>query len=218
MVKKDKYLKSDFEINEGNIDSRAMNRVKHYLQDFKGVIQRGGNNLKTPKFHQMLHICNYITRHGSPLNFDGGRGENFGKVKIKDNAKLTNKQKITLNFDISRRICEEDIVDQASNVYFVNKGHWPSSFCNDTDIALHAKRIQTNNVTNRNVVRSVKVNPRFKLICNIEDNDHDNNMSEDVNVHIDWGGKSKTPVKSYPTHLLKLVASRLYIGSPNLGG
>ena len=40
----------------------------------------------------MLHICDYIERHGSPLNYDGSRGENFGKVKVKDNAKLTNKR------------------------------------------------------------------------------------------------------------------------------
>ena len=38
------------------------------------------------------------------------------------------------------------------------------------------------------------------------------------NVHIDWGGQSKTPVKSYPEQLLKTVAARLYIGSPNIGG
>ena len=29
---------------------------------------------------------------------------------------------------------------------------------------------------------------------------------------------SKTPLKSYPTELLKQVAARLYIGSPNIGG
>ena len=54
----------------------------------------------------MLHIYDYIKRHGSPLNYDGSRGENFGKIKIKDNAKLTRKQKGAFNFDIGRRISE----------------------------------------------------------------------------------------------------------------
>ena len=103
-LKKDNYLKTDFEVNPGEIDSRAMNKVKHYLEMFKGKIIRKGNNLKTPKFHQMLHIVDYIKRHGCPMNYDGSRGENFGKLKIKDNAQLTNKQKETLNFDISRII------------------------------------------------------------------------------------------------------------------
>ena len=50
------------------------------------------------------------------------QGENFGKLNIKDSAKLANKQKDNLNFDIGRRILEEDVIDQASNNYFQNKG------------------------------------------------------------------------------------------------
>ena len=41
------------------------------------------------------------------MHNDGSRGQNFGKLKRKDNAKLTNKQKGTLNFDIGRQISEE---------------------------------------------------------------------------------------------------------------
>ena len=37
-------------------------------------------------------------------------------------------------------------------------------------------------------------------------------------MHIDWGGQSRTPVCSYPEQLLRKVAARLYIGSPNIGG
>ena len=57
------------------------------------------------------------------MNYDGSRGENFGKLKIKDNAKLTNKQKGTLNVDIGRRISEEHVIDQVSNVCYSNKGY-----------------------------------------------------------------------------------------------
>lgn len=76
-LKKDKYLKSDFTVSEKMIDLRAMNRVKHYLENFKDKINRGGNNLKTPKFHQMLYVCDYIKRHGCPMNYDGSRSENL---------------------------------------------------------------------------------------------------------------------------------------------
>ena len=37
-------------------------------------------------------------------------------------------------------------------------------------------------------------------------------------MHIDWGGQSRTPFISYPEQLLKNVAARLFIGSPNIGG
>ena len=57
---------------------------------------RRGNNLKIPKFHQILYVVGYIKRHGCPINYDGSRGENYGKLIIKDNAKLTNKQRTQL--------------------------------------------------------------------------------------------------------------------------
>ena len=43
-LKKDKYLKSDFEVDPGEIDSCAMNKVKHYLEMFKDKIIWKGNN------------------------------------------------------------------------------------------------------------------------------------------------------------------------------
>ena len=43
-------------------------------------------------------------------------------------------------------------------------------------------------------------------------------IQEKVNLHLDWGGQTKTTVKIYPAELLKQVAARLYIGSPNIGG
>ena len=119
-LKKEKFLKSDFETVVGSSDSRAMQRIKRYLYDFKSIISRRENNIKTPKFHQMLHICDYINHYGSPLKYDGARGKNYGKIKIKDNVKLTNRQKVTLNFDIGRRISEEDIIDQASSIHYQN--------------------------------------------------------------------------------------------------
>ena len=56
------------------------------------------------------------------MNYDGSRDENFGKLKIKDSAKTANKQTYILNFDISKRIIKEDIVDFILIVYYQNEG------------------------------------------------------------------------------------------------
>ena len=66
----------------------------------------------------MLHIVDYIIIHGCPMNYDDSCGDNFGKLKIKDNTKLTNKQKDAVNFDINRRISEKDTVNAISTVYY----------------------------------------------------------------------------------------------------
>ena len=100
--------------------------------------------MKTPKFHQILNVIDYIGRHGCTIKYDGSRGENFGKLKIKDNAKLTNKEKDTLNFDISRRISEEEIVDRIFISYYQNNGRWVSKNCNETDIIMNANKLQHN--------------------------------------------------------------------------
>ena len=143
-MKQDLCLKYDFEIDVGNTYFRALEQVKMFLQKLKKKIERKGNNLKTPKFHQMLHAIDYITRHGSSINYYGLRGENFGKLKIKDDAKLTNKEKDILNFDISRRISEEDIVDHISTIYYQNNGRWALNYCNETDIMMNTNKLKQN--------------------------------------------------------------------------
>ena len=72
-----------------------MNQNKQYSNVFKTNIVRRENSLKTAKFHQMLHIVDYIIRYERPMNYDGCRGENFGKLKIKKNSNLPNTDKET---------------------------------------------------------------------------------------------------------------------------
>ena len=209
-LKQDEFLKTDFVINDNAIDSRAMRRIKNYLQAFKESIIRKGNGLKTPKFHQMLHLVDYIVRHGCPMNYDGSRGENFGKTKIKDNAKLTNRQRDTLNFDIGLRLSEEDIVDQVSTIYYRNMGKWPSKYCNDTDIV---------NDYEAPVPVTESSDARYKMTVVFEYEADNPNLSQDtLHVTLNWGGPSKTPLVSYPRELLVRLACRLFIGTANIGG
>ena len=87
------------------------------------------------------------------MNYDGSKGANFGKIKIKDNAKLANKQNLTLNFDFGGRISEEDVINKASSVYFYNKGYWPSDYCNDTDITINENESQTQHQNNNSTIQ-----------------------------------------------------------------
>ena len=217
-LKKDHFLKEDFEVRRRDVDSKASKRIKEYLESFKKNIVRGGNNLKTPKFHQMLHITDYIVRHGCPMNYDGGRGENFGKIKIKDNARLTNRQKATLNYDIGRRISEEDVIDQASNVYFQQKGYWPSKYCNETDIMMNANRIQRKVNHNHSVDSEVNKKSRYKLVCSMNTNEQSDDLPIEYDIVVDWGGQKETPYENFPTYILHKLVQRLYVGSPNIGG
>ena len=86
-------------------------------------------------------VCDYIERHGCPINCNNSYGEILGKLKTKDNEKFINKQKDTPSFDIERSISENDVIDQSFNIYFQNKGYWPSEFCNKTVIPLSADKL-----------------------------------------------------------------------------
>ena len=136
----------------------------------------------------MLHECDYIKRHGSPLNYDGSSRENFGKIKINDNAEITNKRKLTFNFDIGRRISEEDVIDNASNIFQQNRGYWPSEFCNDTDIAVDASKNNNDNSAIHTMKCGVSDKPKYIIFCSVDYDETDTGgVIENVNLHIDWG-------------------------------
>lgn len=232
-MKSEYFLKKDFEPNPSGRDSRAMRRVKEFLIDFSKIIKRGGNNLKTPKMHQMLHVCDFIMRHGSPLNCDGSRGEYFGKTKIKDNAQKTNKQRDTLNFDISRRIAEEDVMDSAASIYYRNTGKWISKYCEDTDLAT----LPTNRndhiaiLASQEKVFTYAKSPRFYLVPNVIEHDSltsnntqsshssSNEEGNTLQCEIKWnGGKNAIPLKDFCSDIVSKISSRLYIGCPSIGG
>ena len=213
-LKKDSFLKSDFHVPDGEHDSRASKRIKHYLQSFKDNVKRSGNNLKTPKFHQMLHLCEYIIKYGPPSVFDGSRGECLGKTKIKDNAQRTNKDKSTLNFDIATRIYEEDLIDQASHTYYRNRGEWPSKYCSEQDMIMSVSERSKNNPVDFETYEHA-VKPRFHLRCLSDDTDEENQLR----VKIDWGkGSLSNPITNFSRHLVSQIASRMYLNCANHGG
>ena len=228
--KEDEYKRSDFEDGPNGEDCRAQQRIKHYLHNFKTYIIRKGNGLKTPKFHQMLHLIDYIKRHGAPNNWDGSRPEHFGKVFVKDHAKMTNRQRDTLNFDISKRICETTIVDEISRVYYCRNKRWPSEYCNDTDLmestateGQHPNANEDERTLSTNEV-SVK-SPRYHISARLRSNEEmhqaelqDNQARDVFHCSLDWGGRNKIPLFNIPLELQKRLFMRLFVGSPNIGG
>ena len=65
----------------------------------------------------MLHVCDFIKQYSPPLDYDGSRGEQFGKMKIKDNTRISNKQKLTFNFDIGHRINDGGVIDNPLKIF-----------------------------------------------------------------------------------------------------
>ena len=108
----------------------------------------------------MLHVIDYIARHSFPINYDGSRGDNFSNSEIKNYAKINNKEKNTLNFDISCRISEGYIVGHISTIYYQKNGRWVSKYCNETDIMMNISPVVK--------YRTKASRPRFRLNMKIE--------------------------------------------------
>ena len=140
----------------------------------------------------MVHILDYVKRHGCPMNYDGWRGEIFGKLKNKENVKFTNKQKDKLNFFIGCKISEKDVIVQ---IFTVNYQY----------LAILQRFLQ-------------KSRPRLKLIYEIDYIDNDQEITEEVNINIDWEGSSKTSLLDYSLGILKKIAHRWFIGYPYICG
>jgi hypothetical protein len=82
---------------DGN-DSFATTKIRELMEDILKLYfpRNQGMGWKLTKFHQLLHFPHNIRRHGSALNFDGGRPEYYGKVFCKDHATRTQRRQISL--------------------------------------------------------------------------------------------------------------------------
>ena len=69
----------------------------------------------------------------------------------------------------------------------------------------NANRIQHSTSINTNINSRSESKTRFNLICGIEYGDNDDYMTDEVNVRIDWGVQSKTPLMDFLRELLKNI-------------
>ena len=77
--------------------------------------------------------------------------------------------------------------------------------------------IQINTINGEANVSKNRIKPRFKLVVHIDNSDIDD-ITEVMEVHVDWGGKSHTPLLNYSKEALLKISSRLYIVSPHIRG
>ena len=99
-------------------------------------------------------------------------------------------------------------MDDICTIYYQNMGCWPSQYCNQTEIMKNANRIQGNERTSHCAGFSIKhaTHPRFKIKVDMEPSDNDD-ITEVIRVHVDWGNKSKTPPLNFPREVLKTICT-----------
>ncbi len=70
-----------------------------------------GKGLKTPKFHQMLHVPDYILRFGPPSNYHSGPSESNANILAKQQANRTSRTLSTFEQEVSMRLSEHICID-----------------------------------------------------------------------------------------------------------
>ena len=213
-LKKETYLKTEITTNNHKKeDSCALLAIKQYLYHYKTYIQRKGNNLDTPKFHQILHIPEFIRRFGCPNNFDGSIGEQKGKTLIKNNAKLTTKQKGKISYDVCKRMSEQTIIDEAAKTHYVNTGRFPSVYCNDIDILQNGDN-NGKDKDGRIYTYGYKVKIGDEWDEKFEEKTGEFNNELQINVDIKWNDGQN--YKKLDNDLIMNIVNRLFIQSNNM--
>jgi hypothetical protein len=98
-------------------DSTSLVKIRSLMQSIKLYFPRNhGMGWKLTKFHHLLHFPHNIRRHGSSLNFDGGRPEFFGKYFCKDHTTRTQRRQISLAKQTAQRYFESSCVREAERL------------------------------------------------------------------------------------------------------
>jgi hypothetical protein len=111
------HLKATIDPDQDGNDSISLQKIRDLLQGIKLYFPRSqGMGWKLTKFHQLLHFPHNISRHGSALNFDGGRPEYYGKYFCKDHTTRTQRRQISLGKQTAQRYFEASCILEAERV------------------------------------------------------------------------------------------------------
>ena len=92
-----------------------LNSIRVFLHKIKVLSPRGsGNGWKITKFHEMLHLCWYISFFGAPQNFDSGRCEYNHRQHCKRPAITAQKRHGPFVLQVGMRLTSMMAVDKAS--------------------------------------------------------------------------------------------------------
>ena len=88
--------------------------VRKFMKNFKELVNRDNNGLKIPKFHELLHVCRDILRHGPALGFDTCPTESNHRF-TKNDEKKTQRIKSRFEFQTANRLYERNVIYTAYN-------------------------------------------------------------------------------------------------------
>ena len=90
-------------------------KIRMVMHEFATIVHRkAGNQLKIPKFHQLLHIPRYILKFGSPNNFNSGRCELHHIALCKIPSKTAQKRTDCFEAQVGERICDHIVTAHAT--------------------------------------------------------------------------------------------------------
>ena len=89
-------------------------KIRMIMREYALIVNRTtGNQLKIPKFHQLLHIPRYILKFGSPNNFNSGRCESHHISLCKIPSKTAQKRVDCFEPQVGLRICDRIVTARA---------------------------------------------------------------------------------------------------------
>jgi hypothetical protein len=107
--------RSDNDLHDN--DSDSMHCIRKYLADLKAVLNRSeGNQHKLVKFHQQLHNPRQVLKDGVLLNVDGGRCESIAIFLSKNQAAISQKRAVKLNWQIANNLFDNNSIKDASTI------------------------------------------------------------------------------------------------------
>ena len=96
--------------------------IKLMLSTLSDTADRvNGNGWRLTKFHEQLHLPSYITRFGSPMNYDSGRCEHNHKELCKLPSKTAQKRHEGFTKQVGERVTERIVVCRARRVWKLDK-------------------------------------------------------------------------------------------------
>ncbi len=96
-------------------DSDALHMIRQYLSRLKNVLNRSqGNEHKLVKLHQQLHNPRQVLKDGCLLNVDGGRCESIAIQSSKNQAAISQKRSVKLNWQIANNLLDDTSMRDAS--------------------------------------------------------------------------------------------------------
>lgn len=183
------HAKETIDPDQDGNESISLQKIRDLMQGIKLYFPRThGMGWKLTKFHQLLHFPHNISRHGSALNFDGGRPEYYGKYFCKDHTTRTQRRQISLGKQTALRYFEASCVLEAERL-LVNGNM--STYIDTKDYQYIP--VETNDdVAGFPTAANAVDSPLFSKLCSLWINPDDQQ-----HLHFQWTNKRYSSIDGY---------------------